>query len=144
MAKFEFSDIEYAFDFVNAARQYQNTVVICRNSGKCLFESDSMDIDDFGDESDEEIDYDSDECISVPHKNELDLGQRLIFDFVMEHLPDDYERVRGFFHRRGAYGRYRDLLERREKLQEWYDFESSCTERTLREWCRESNIELND
>jgi hypothetical protein len=77
-------------------------------------------------------------------KNELGLGTDLVFDFVEEHLPEDYDQVRRMFRRGGAYSRYKGLLERRGLLQKWYDFENRREEQALREWCKENDIELDD
>jgi len=40
--------------------------------------------------------------------------------FAADEIPDDYDRVAGFFRRRGAYGHFKDLLEMRGKLERWY------------------------
>ncbi len=38
---------------------------------------------------------------------------------ALEYLPDDHERVRQFFRRKGAYSRYKDLLDKRGLLEKW-------------------------
>ena len=110
-----------------------------KDTGKILYCSDMAGIDEIGD--DEDLDWDH--CFEVPHKSDLDLGSNLVFEFVDEQLPGDYERVRQMFQPRGAYSRYKGLLERRELLQEWYDFENDRVERAIREWCEENGIELD-
>jgi hypothetical protein len=72
----------------------------------------------------------------------LSLGTNLVFDYVSVHLPDEFERVRGFFNNRGAYARYKDLLQEKGQLEDWYEFENKTIEVALREWCRENGIEL--
>ena len=139
MAKFKFSDIESAFQYVGSAMYGMNSAVLCKDTGKILYRSDMAGIDEIGDAED----LDWDQCARVPHKNDLDLGRNLVFEFVDEHLPDDYERVRQMFRRSGAYRRYKALLERRGLLQEWYDVENSLEERALRIWCRENGVELD-
>ena len=57
-------------------------------------------------------------------------------------LPDDYDTVTGFFRRRGAYGRFKNLMDTRGKLERWYDFEARATDAALRAWCAEHGIEL--
>jgi hypothetical protein len=79
-----------------------------------------------------------------PHKNDLDLGRPLVFEFVRERLPEEYEEVRRYFSKRGAYARFKDLLVRKGALKEWYDFESKAQETALREWCEENSIEITD
>jgi hypothetical protein len=86
--------------------------------------------------------WDRDDCIEIPHKNDLDLGRNLVFEFVEQYLPGDYERVRQIFRRRGAYGRYKALLEDRGFLKKWYDFENTRETETIRQWCVDNEIDL--
>ena len=139
MAKFSFSEIEDAFMFVNSAGYGMNSAVLCKDTGKILYRSDMAGIDEIEDEDD--IDWE--QWIDIPHKNDLDLGRNLVFGFVEEHLPDEYERVRQMFRRSGAYARYKTLLERRGLLQDGYNIENSREERALRQWCVDNEIELD-
>ena len=139
MAKFKFSEIENAFKYVGSAMYGMNSAVVCKDTGKILYRSDMAGIDKI----EEEDDFDWDQCIEIPHKNDLDLGRNLVFEFVEEYIPDDYERVREIFRRSGAYSRYKALLERRGLLKEWYDIENTREERVLRNWCKENEIELD-
>ena len=86
----------------------------------------------------------SDRYLEVPHKNDLDLGRRLALAFVNKELPDDADTVAAFFRRRGAYRRFKELLNARGMLQQWFDFESRATEKALRAWCEENGIQLVD
>jgi len=138
MAKFLFSEIEAAFMYVASAMYGMNSAVLCKDTGKILYRSDMAGIDEIEDEED----LDWDQCIEIPHKNDLGLGRNLVFEFVEEFLPDDYERVRKMFRRSGAYANYKALLERRGLLEKWYDLENSREEKALREWCNENEIEL--
>ena len=76
----KFSDIELAFDFVNSAPMTANVAVICKETGEIFYKS------DYGDEDEipEEV-YDREDCIEIPHKNDLDLGRNLVFEFVDQH-----------------------------------------------------------
>ena len=58
------------------------------------------------------------------------------------HLPDEYDRVRKIFKRRGTYGRFKDFLDDKDRLQTWYDFETQREETALRHWCRDNSIDL--
>ena len=133
------SDIEFAFGFVNSAPMTANVAVICKETGEILYKS------DYGDEDEipEEV-YDREDCIEIPHKNDLDLGRNLVFEFVEQYLPSDFERVRQIFRRRGAYARYKDLIVDRGFLKKWYDFEITRQTKTLREWCEKNEITLID
>jgi hypothetical protein len=82
--------------------------------------------------------------LPVPGKRDLDLGSHLVFDFVREHLPRDYDEVRRIFSRRGAYSKFKDLLARQNAVEGWYDFESRATEKALREWCELNSIEIEE
>jgi len=74
-----------------------NSAVLCKDTGKILYRSDVAGIDEI--EGREDLDWD--QCFYVPHKNDLDLGRNLVFEFVKERLPDDYGRVRQMFRRSG-------------------------------------------
>ena len=96
---------------------------------------------------DEEIPDDvetSDQYVEIPHKNDLDLGRRLVLRFVEERLPHRYDRVAEMFGHRGAYGRFKELLAADRCLEQWYAFEADATEQALKQWCRENDIHLVD
>jgi len=139
MGKFLFSDIENAFMYVAAAMYGMNSAVLYKDTGKLLYRSDMAGIDEIEDEDN----LDRDQCIEIPHKNDLGLGRNLVFEFVEEYLPNDYDRVRQMFRRKGAYSNYKALLERRGLLEKWYDIENSREEQALRRWCKENEIELD-
>jgi hypothetical protein len=42
----------------------------------------------------------------------------------------------------GADGTFKDLLEQRNVLERWYDYENAVTERALRAWCAENDLEV--
>ncbi len=100
-----------------------------------------------GDLADEDLPEDletSDRYIAVPHKHDLNLGRNLVLVFVDQELPDDCDTVRGFFRRKGAYGRFKGLLESRDKLEAWYTFEDNATKAALLGWSEENSIQLVD
>lgn len=80
--------------------------------------------------------------LTLPTKAELDLGRDLAIRFAVERLPEDVEAIVGFFRRRGAYGKFKGLLERKGKLQEWFVYEDAARESRLREWCAENGVKL--
>ncbi len=69
MAKFSFSDIENAFMFVNSAMYGMNSALLCKDAGKILYRSDMSGIDEMAEE--EELDLE--QCVEIPHKNDLNL-----------------------------------------------------------------------
>jgi len=133
-----FSDIQDAFFFVSSAPYGMNSAFLRKDTGQILYHSEMGDIDEIGDE-----DLDWDVCVEIPHKNDLDLGQQLVFAFIETHLPDEYHRVQQIFQRRGAYGRFKNFLASKGLLERWYDFESQREEQALRQWCEENEIELS-
>ncbi|WP_439687811.1 DUF4265 domain-containing protein [Cupriavidus oxalaticus] len=84
----------------------------------------------------------SDRYLAVPDKKQLDLGRNLVLRFVDQELPACYEQVEGFFWRKGAYARFKDLLEREGKLERWYAFEAESLKSALRQWCAENELEM--
>jgi hypothetical protein len=58
-------------------------------------------------------------------------------------LPEELDRVYSIFRSKGAYSIYKDLLERKGFLDEWYKYENERQKVGLKEWCRENNIEIN-
>ncbi len=115
----KYGDLQDAFLFVSAGMQYEHEVFICTTTGTIHYPPEVI-----GEEEELPDDLEtSDSYVSVPHKNALDLGQDLVFSFVRQELPDDWDTVRDIFRRRGAYGRFKDWLDSRDMPEKWYAFE---------------------
>ena len=134
-----FSDIQDAFLFVSSAPYGEHSALLCKDTGQILYRSEMGGVDEINGE-----DLDWDKWVEIPHRNDLDLGQRLVFEFVETHTPGEYDRVEQIFRRRGAYGRLKDFLESKGLLDSWHDFENQREEQALRQWCEENEIELSD
>jgi hypothetical protein len=135
-----FRDLQEAFEFVGAASGAEHQAFLCRESGKIYCHSElADDLDPLPDDVD-----DPEKFLPIPDKMDLDLGKPLALDFARQFLPGDFDEVRQFFSRRGAYARFKDLLARRGALDQWYDFEARAEERALRLWCEAHSIELID
>ena len=133
-------DLQEAFEFVSATDTGEHQAFLCKQSGKLYCHSELCDdLDILPDDID-----DSEKFIPIPDRKELDLGKPLALDFAREFLPDDFDDVRQFFSRRGAYARFKDLLHRRACLDQWYDFEAKAEERALRLWCELNSIGVGD
>ena len=132
-----FDDIENAFFFVSMDQQFMHNAYLCKETGEIFYTSEIGD----SDELPEDID-DPDKYIAIPHKNELDLGKTLVIEFASEYLPEELDRVYSIFRRKGAYSRYKELLESKGVLEDWYKFENERQKVTLKEWCRENCIEI--
>ncbi|MGA3401768.1 MAG: hypothetical protein ABSC95_21355 [Acetobacteraceae bacterium] len=140
-------DLEWAFEFVSSGAPSDNTASISVATGKIHWHSASLgmadDEDPDGPDADDGDD-DADGSIAVPHKNDLQLGRRLVLRFVGQEMPRDYDTVADFFRRRGAYARFKGLLQRRHMLERWYEFENRATQQALLAWCEENGIQLVD
>jgi len=132
----KFSDIEDAFFFVSMGEMYMNSAILCIKTGQIFY------ISDFGDSDElpEDIDDDTDKYIDIPHKNELDLGKPLVLEFLIMYLPDSVEKVDSFFRKKGAYSKFKDLIDAKGLLDKWYAFEEEEQNKALREWCKDNDI----
>ena len=135
--KIRFSEIESAFQYVYTGGCGGNSALLDKKSGEIYYRSDFAGIDEIPEEA-----YASDSTVEIPHKNDLDLGSRLVFRFVRDTFPNGYDKVREIFSRRGAYARYKDWLIANDLLEKWYDYSNTAEEEALREWCADNGIEL--
>lgn len=138
MVAVKYEDLSAAFDFVSFAAPMEHQAYISMDTGAIYWISELNPLE-------EEVPDDletSDRYISIPHKNDLDLGSELALRFAAEELPDLYTRVEGFFRHRGAYARFKEFLAAEGCLDKWYAFEAACTERALKNWCAENDIEI--
>ena len=132
-----FSEIEDAFLFVSSAPPFEHDAYLNKETDEIYYASAMGDSDELPADLEE-----SDKYISIPHKNDLDLGRELVFDFVSAHVPGEFENVKRIFSRKGAYGRYKELLESKNQLEAWYEFEQQAVAKALRDWCKEKDIAL--
>jgi hypothetical protein len=128
-------DLEISFEYVSSG-PYENEAVLNRESGEFFLHSEHG--DNFGEWPDD-VD-DAEKYLPIPSKRELDLGKPLVMDFAREFLPDDFDDVRRAFSHRGAYARFKDLVRRRDVLEQWYEFENRAAERALRRWCEDNDV----
>ena len=135
----KYDDLELAFMFLNSGTQYENAAYVSRSTGQTFWRSEAADVDDLPDDVEANSDY-----VEIPHKNDLDLGQQLVWRFVRREIPGDEEKVRGLFSRRGAYGRYKSFLEEMGLLEKWHRFEDEMTKEVLLEWCVVNGIQIED
>jgi hypothetical protein len=61
---------------------------------------------------------------------------------VEQHLPGSYEVATGYFHKKGAYSRFKGLPEPKEQLDVWHRYEAIAVETALRKWCVEDDFLL--
>ena len=131
-------ELRNAYDFVSAGDPFDHSAWICLGTGKIYWRSPATGLDD--EDFPEDID-DSDRYIAIPSQRNLDLGRQLALNFAARELPDDYDMVTGFFRRRGAYSRFKSLLQARGRLASWYEFENRATDEALLAWCAAHSIQ---
>ncbi len=113
----KYFDLESAYEFVSCNSPSANSAYIERGTERIYYHSDYGDnIEELPDDID-----DGEKYIAVPHKNDLDLGRELVYDFVSEYLPEEYDQVRDIFSHRGAYSRFKDFLEYHDMLKVWHN-----------------------
>ncbi len=131
-----FSDIEDAFLYVSSDQPFMNTAVLNKKTGETFYHSELSGEDDFPE------DVENEDYIGIPHKNDLNLGRNLVFDFVHKYIPEKSDEVDSFFHRKGAYSNYKYLLEKLNLLDKWHKFEDEKTKTILLEWCQKNGIQV--
>ena len=137
-APVKFEDLLAAYEWV-CSSPGDSEAFVSRRTGTVHWSSSTGELDE---ELPEDIE---DGCIyvAVPNKYDLNLGNNLALSFAEEQLADSYQTVANFFRQRGAYARFKDLLERKGLLQAWYDFEAKATELALREWADDEGISID-
>lgn len=137
MKKIPFREIYDAFLFVGFAEYGMNSAFLCKDTGEIYYHSEDGVIDEIDEEE-----FDCDDFLKIPHKNDFGLGRELVYEFVDQYLTDEVNYVQTIFQSKGAYRRFRDLLEQRKMLQKWYDFQNLQEEKALRQWCADNEIPL--
>jgi Uncharacterised protein family (UPF0158) len=135
-----FQDILDAVEAVSSGHLGENSAWLCKQSGRIYWQFAN---DDEPEELPDDVD-DGEKYIQIPDKRELDLGKPLALAFADEFLPEDFHKVRQIFSRRGAYGRFNDLLDYRRMRQQWFDYRDKAEMEAVRAWCAENSIEVVD
>ena len=138
MIAVKYSDLAEAVEFVSGGFLTEHRAYVSKETGGIYWVSEPDPVEeDLPDDLEESEAY-----IAVPHKNDLDLGRDLALRFTERELPDAHDTVRDFFGRRGAYRRFKHLLEEKGRLETWYAFEAQETQQALKDWCEANQIEL--
>ena len=134
----DYDDLESAYMY--ASDIDGNSSYICKKTGKTYFQSECYDTPE--EPIPDDIDLNP-QYLILPSKNELDLGKPLVIEFISQHLPSELENVYSIFRTKGAYSRFKNLLEYRGILDKWYEYEQSSLNKALLTWCIENDIEVN-
>jgi len=139
MVTVKYEDLSAAFDFVSFGAPFEHRAFVSLDTGAIYWISEMSSIDEEDLPDDLET---SDRYIAIPHKNELDLGNNLALRFAEEQLPHRYVTIAAAFRHKGAYARFKELLAAEGCLEKWYAFEAGSTERALRGWCKDNQIDV--
>jgi hypothetical protein len=136
----KYQDIEAALEWSSSGAPFENTAIISRLTGEVFFRS----MDGYADEElPEDID-DGSLYVAVPHKNDLDLGRQLVFDFIESESPSHAGVIAAVFRQRGAYSKYKNFLERESLLDKWYKFELAANRKALLRWALENGFTMTE
>ena len=134
-----YEDLEQAFDFASSGEIVQSSAFVSRETGRIYWVSDDLEEEELPDNLE-----DTEHYAEVPTQRSLELGKRLALRFVSKELPEKFDLVDGFFRRRGAYGRFKDLLEQNGVLEKWYRFEEESIRKALCAWAEEEGFTVID
>jgi hypothetical protein len=137
-ASVKYDDLLAAYEWVSSSPD-DSEAFVSRVSGNVHWTSSTMDLDE---ELPEDIE-DGNVYVVVPNKHDLNLGKGLALTFAEEQLTDSYQTIAEFFRKRGAYGLFKEFLERKGYLEAWYDYEAKATELALREWAAEEGLSIS-
>ncbi len=138
----KYSDLRMAFDFASMDGGMDIAAAYVRKeTGKIYWKGDAIDPEE--EELPDDLE-DSEKYLRVPDSNALGHGKPLALDFTREVLPDDYDEVRDFFRRRGAFRYFKALLDRRNAVERWHRYQEEAMESAIRDWCEENSIALEE
>ncbi|MFK0569601.1 hypothetical protein [Endozoicomonas sp.] len=127
-------DLEWAVEFVSSCPSLEPEAFLDRKTGRIYYSGDGVD---------EELPvdvYENERYLAVPFKQDLELGHSLALEFTAQQLPGELDSVYQFFRRKGAYSKFKQLLERTGSLEQWYAFESKSVKTAIEGWCKEHNL----
>lgn len=130
------SDIEWAIEYVSSQPYGTNEAYVSLDTGEVYLLSDELDCD-LPDDFEE-----SDRYIQIPHKNDLDLGRRLVDEFVASRAPHLADDAADAFRRRGAYSKWKSILAKPGLLEPWYEFENQRESAAIAQWCAEHHLPI--
>jgi hypothetical protein len=125
-----------AFDWVNSGDDgaFDCYALVSRLTGEVLRFGEGCDEDPPEDIEDVDL------YVAVPHKREFDLGRSLALRFTEQNLAGSYETVRHYFDSRGAFTRFKALLQRAGQLEAWHRYQEQAVEQALQEWCEQQGF----
>jgi len=123
--------------FVSMGQPYEHMAYLSKKSGKIYYHSEYVDTpEELPDDIDDPV------YVKIPHQKELGLGKNLALEFSYKFIAQKAEYVESIFREKGAYSKFKYLLEKLGMLEKWYAFEEAAQRTALLEWCEENGIRL--
>jgi len=133
-----FEDLLAAYEWVSADTGGENAAYVSRATGRVYWLTDAVETEEaLPDDLEDGTQY-----LAVPHKHDLNLGKSLALQFVSDELPSQYREASEFFRHAGAYRKFKAMLERAHKLEEWYAYESEAGTSALRAWVVDNELPI--
>jgi hypothetical protein len=131
--KVDLDDIELAIEFVSSDFS-DNEAYVNIETGEIFYSGDCVD---------EELpdDIDDDKYYLIPTKRDLDLGRKVVLDFTATVMPNELENVYSIFSSRGAYSRFKYLLDSLGLTEKWHAFENESIRNAVIDWCKGKSIQ---
>src|ERR1035437_7195437 len=104
-APVKFEDLLAAYEWVSSSPD-DSEAFVSRITGNVHWSSSMIELDDLPEDIEDAGIY-----VTVPNKHDLSLGKNLALTLAEDHLADSYQTIANIFRQRGAYGRFKDLLE---------------------------------
>ena len=130
------SDIEFAIEFVSIDC-FDNEAFIDTETGLVLMSGEC------DDELPDDV-YENDKYVMIPCKRDLDLGKSIVLKFVKKELPEELDSVYSMFRSKGAYAKFKSLLDRLDYIEQWHTYENKAVKNSIIEWCNDNSIKYED
>ncbi len=137
--KIPFDKIFDAFEETCFGEPFSVIAYINKENGESFF---SHDFDDDLNEDNPEDLFENDIYFALPDPSELISGRDIAFKFASAKVRDYGDEIYDIFQGRGAFHRFKCLLGKIGKLEEWYKFEQKTQKEDLLEWCELNEIDI--
>jgi hypothetical protein len=136
-APISIEDLQLALDWASDTSGTDAMAYVCRSTGRIYMVSTEHEDPDLPEDIDDEAKYSV-----VPSRHDLRLGRRLAVRFAQQAMPERVDDTYDIFSQRGAYSRFKEMLQQAGKLDDWYAFEDQAVVAALREWADTHEITI--
>jgi hypothetical protein len=134
------SDLLEGFEFTSSGEFFDAAAYVSLGTGVVYLMGEGTETDD-----DPPADLrTSDRYLAIPTRRDLDLGKSLALRFARRHMANDVDSIADCFRHSGAYARFKEIVDRRGRLEQWFEFEVKAVRLALAEWCSSNDLELVD